>query len=320
MFKTLAMIIALWLLLTTGAANGYNLAPEDGLWWNPLESGRGWTFETQNDITVVTHYTYRADGSSTFFTTSGAWDDVNGVLVGSVFSASGGQCVGCPYSAPTNQSLGIIRFEFTSRISGRAVYPNGTIIPIQKYQFVYADPKTYLKGMWATTWVMHGGGSFSHFIRFNANCSTCGTANSYSVIGDITVTESAGRVAVGQLIPNSGNRFLVLVDAEPDYWDFYYVAAEKDGWRGFACTRLKTEPFPTGVEDCTGVMFGLRALPPAGLRPPAVIASNAKSTSNIASARATTSREKVQATPLEWSGVQEASWQTLIEEVQLRSH
>jgi hypothetical protein len=303
-------ILLIALLILPTVVRGYDLAPEDGLWWNPAESGRGWTFETQNNITVVTHYTYRTDGFPTFFTTSAVWDPIRHELIGPVFWATFGPCIGCPYVAPTNQNIGNAIFRFTSRFSGTITYPNGTVIPIQKYQFMYADPKAYLKGVWATTWVDQQLGSFSHFIQFDTNCATCGAANPYSVIGTVRITEAFGRPAVGQLIPNSGNQFQVLIDSESDYWDFYYVAAEKDGWRGFACTRLKTAPYPTGPADCSGLMFGLRVVPEAGLAG----FLGAKTAGSTGAVRRADTQSKLQTVPKEWRGVV-TSWEPLVREI-----
>ena len=309
MFSIRLAWLFLILLGTATSASGYNLAPEDGLWWNPSESGRGWTLETQNNVTVVTHYTYRPDGSSTFFTSSGVWDAPTATLIAPVFTAVGGQCVGCSYIRPSTQNQGNAQFRFFTRYSGQVTYPNGTVIPIWRYQFLHTDPKAYLKGMWATTWADSNANSYSHFLQLDTNCSTCGTANPYSVIGRITVTESFGRVVVAQLIPNSGNQFLVLIDAEPNYWDFYYVAGEKDGWRGYACTRLKTAAPPSGVADCPGVMFALRILPEAGLSPLAkVTPSQLASGKRHAAAAAKASVE----VPVEWQGL-DASWDELVD-------
>jgi len=51
---------------------GHAFAPASGLWWNPNESGRGFTIDTQGPgIMIVTAYVYQPSGPATWFLTAG---------------------------------------------------------------------------------------------------------------------------------------------------------------------------------------------------------------------------------------------------------
>lgn len=52
-------------LLLGTAASVSAVTPEDGIYANPAEPGRGWVVETQGNIMAVSTYTYSADGSAT---------------------------------------------------------------------------------------------------------------------------------------------------------------------------------------------------------------------------------------------------------------
>ncbi len=236
------------------SAQTYNSPPIDGLWWNPLESGRGWTIETQNDVTVVAHFTFAADGRSTFFTTSGTWNGFTRTLTSTLTGFTAGQCVGCAYVPPINSNLGEMRFVFSSTNRGSAIYPNGTTIPIQKFDFIYGDPRAYLKGQWASVWVSSTGSDFANFINFTANCSSCTTPN--SVEGQL-IYNRAGRPVLGAPV-SGGGVYLIIVDSTTSFFDYYYVLPDSNRWTGVACTAMKSSPAPT-ISACLGLLFASRS-------------------------------------------------------------
>lgn len=250
-------LLALIFAAISGAlsAQTYHAAPADGLWWNQAESGRGWTFETQNNITVVTHYTYGVGGASTFYTTAGVWDGINRTFTGALSAFSGGQCVGCTYTPPLSADLGAMRFTFTSATQGVAVYPNGTTIPIQKYNFIYADPRAYMKGEWASVWVGTTLSDFGNFIRFNANCTVCVTPN--SVQGSLILSGSAGRLVLASPVPGSSTAYVAIIDSTATIYEYFFIIAEANSWTGLGCAGFKSSPAPS-PSQCSGILFASR--------------------------------------------------------------
>ena len=43
-----------------------SLAPQDGFWWNPAESGRGYAIEVQGSQVILGAYMYEASGAATW--------------------------------------------------------------------------------------------------------------------------------------------------------------------------------------------------------------------------------------------------------------
>jgi hypothetical protein len=315
MCKKIITVMLLLLFSTVGLAQNYVKPPVDGLWWNPTESGRGWAFETQDDVIVVTHYTYRADGSSTFYTTAGVWNGTGGFLPGGLSASEGGQCVGCPYIRPVSTDLGAMRFEFTSTLTGRAIYPNGTIIPIEKYDYVYSSARAYLKGDWASTWITSdGASSHTNIIRFDRDCvgSHCDTT---MVDGRLVLT-NPGRPAAGGKVPGTRGLYNVLIDSSPAFYDYYFIFGDSLRWSGFACTKLKTDPPPTNTSECSGMLFASRSNTRASIPTSASMTSPAPavklSTAQADPGVSYESGQMITNVPAEWKNVGPVSWTDLL--------
>lgn len=245
--------IMLWIALLAPAlalGQSYKKPPSDGYWWNPSEGGRGWSFETNNEITAITHYTYDAQGSSIFLQSVGIHNPGTGVLSSNVLGFSGGQCVGCTYRNPTTTNQGAIEFSFSSRSRGQVRYPNGTLIPIERFEFGFPARNSKTQGAWATTWFSALGSDFTHYIYISGKCSICTTADTYQGTTELI---RPGRNA---LVSNVGDTLLAIVDAGT-FYDYYYFLAETNRWYGLGCTASKTSP-PPSVTACTGLMYGMR--------------------------------------------------------------
>lgn len=301
-------------LSSGGISQTYNTAPVDGIWWNPLESGRGWTFETQNNVTAILHFQFASDRRSTFFTSTGIWNGINRTITTPLIGVNGGQCIGCPYVAPTTSDLGAMSFVFTSTTRGSAIYPNGTTIPIQKFDFVYGDPRAYLKGQWASVWVSLSGSDFANFINFTTDCVTCTTPN--SVEGRLMLNSASGRPVIGAPV-SSGGIYLAIVDATTSFYDYYYINPDPNRWTGIACTASKTSP-PPAITSCLGLLYASRSKTQAAAAS-AVEPNVAKSSlgealrkAEINGQRKLESREEL---PLEYSRIDWNAVNSLLEDI-----
>ncbi len=94
---------------TFGVAKAASYTPESGFWWNPNEPGSGLAIEIEDDFIYVAAYLYDAQGFPYWYIASGRLADNAGTLSlnsAQVFTATGGQCLGCPWRAPTNTPAG----------------------------------------------------------------------------------------------------------------------------------------------------------------------------------------------------------------------
>jgi hypothetical protein len=120
------------------------ITPQTGTWWNPAESGRGFTIEKQGDNVFMAAYLYDASGTSNWY---GAGPSA---MTGPTFSApliafANGQTLTGAYVAPiSTPSPGNISITFTDSTHGNLTWPEGTI-PIERFAFV-ADGLTLPHG------------------------------------------------------------------------------------------------------------------------------------------------------------------------------
>ena len=106
MRKTFALLFA----LAAGSAQAYQ--PEPGLWWNPNESGSGFTIELQDNLLVFTGYLGETNGLPVWYTSAGFLNG-NALYEGDLLRFTNSQCAGCSYSGPPqNQRVGTLRLAF----------------------------------------------------------------------------------------------------------------------------------------------------------------------------------------------------------------
>jgi hypothetical protein len=144
--------------MSTGQAARYENLPDNGIWWNKVEAGRGWNIEVQDTLIAVTHFGYDHARKSTFWTSAAVWDGTG--FVAPLFVSDNGQCLGCPYTPPLNRAIGTVRFQFSSPMRGTATYVvDGvtTVIPIERFVFGYdPEPIRSLLGGWTTNFGVRG--------------------------------------------------------------------------------------------------------------------------------------------------------------------
>jgi len=100
----------------TGTARAASYTPESGFWWNPAEPGTGLAIEIEDDFVQVAAYMYDAQGFPYWYLGAGYFVDNAGTLRLEVntYTATGGQCLGCPWRQPVNQLVGgvmVISFD-----------------------------------------------------------------------------------------------------------------------------------------------------------------------------------------------------------------
>lgn len=110
-------------------------APESGWWWNPSESGRGFSIDIQGNSLFMAGYFYDASGRSTWLASGGSMQSTT-AYQGALQGYRGGQTLTGTYKAPTatSPSPGNISLQFTDDTHGTLTWPGGTI-PIQRFMF-----------------------------------------------------------------------------------------------------------------------------------------------------------------------------------------
>lgn len=116
------------------AATSYQ--PETGIYWNPAESGRGYTIEVNNDLAAVTVFHYADDGQPTWHLAVVPLRDMPSAdAPGTFVGYSGGQTLSGPYAAPRATEEGLLKLSFSRSCSGVLTFPRTRTIPIQRFAF-----------------------------------------------------------------------------------------------------------------------------------------------------------------------------------------
>lgn len=130
--KWLGMLCALGLLcLQSGLAQA---APENGWWWNPNQSGRGFSIEIEGSSLFMAGYLYENDGHATWLISGGTMQDAT-TYQGRLRSYSNGQTLTGDYQAPAAPTdAGAVTLQFTDDSHGTLTLPGGSI-PIERFRY-----------------------------------------------------------------------------------------------------------------------------------------------------------------------------------------
>ena len=236
------------LLLTSNLALAYS--PAAGLWWNPNESGRGYTIDVQDDIMIITAYVYDAGHKATWFLASGTFDNATDTFVGTLGAYSGGQCFGCAYTPATGVAAGTVTIHFSSPESGVLTFPGGQT-SIQHQNYAYGSKRDYFYGEWAFS-LAQGTDLSTQWVVFNDTYT--GSDGTPYISG--TEDSVSGTVALGTY-DTSENAFVVAI-ADNNGYSYIYQMNLGDDRRMLGAGTLT----PTGVTPgtLTNVASGSRLL------------------------------------------------------------
>ena len=119
-------------VLAVEAASTGSALPKSGWWWNPAESGRGYSLEFSGGNLFMAGYFYDASGRATWAISGGAMSQDGLRYTGSLLSYANGQSLTGTYRAPSAPiSLGTISLNFTDATHGMI----GTTVPIERFPF-----------------------------------------------------------------------------------------------------------------------------------------------------------------------------------------
>ena len=108
--------------------------PENGWWWNPSESGRGFFIESTGGVIYLAGYFYADDGRATWLSSGGPNPD-RYLYRGTLQSYRNGQTLFGDYRPPDPAvDVGPVEVKFTDDTHGTITWPGGTV-PIERHAF-----------------------------------------------------------------------------------------------------------------------------------------------------------------------------------------
>ena len=126
-----------------GATSAAAYEPESGLWWNPSESGTGYTLEIQDNRMALTVYGGAQNGAAKWYSAVGflTYSNDSVRFEATLESYYGVQPMGQPWNGrpALEPSYGTIRIVFDPDNNRRATltWPNGRSIPIQRHEYYF---------------------------------------------------------------------------------------------------------------------------------------------------------------------------------------
>ncbi|QOC21482.1 hypothetical protein IC757_10495 [Wenzhouxiangella sp. AB-CW3] len=242
--------------------------PVDGWWWNPQESGRGFNIEMQDDEMFIAAFHYAPDGSALWWVANGRYNDATGRMSGEFVEFAGGQCPGCPYSAPgvVSGAGSTVTIDFHSAVHATVQW-DGESIPIERqyWRFAFDQPNLFLFGEFHFT----AGGLGVYFgdrIYFD-DSMTDNDGNEF-LAGRVR-DGGSDRIAVASFMPDQGV-FSILLDSSTNYYKLFVFDMTKDRMEGISWTYQKDDEPSTSGLPFIGHRVASRAYVQTGVGPHSV--------------------------------------------------
>jgi hypothetical protein len=110
--------------------------PENGWWWNPGESGRGFFIEWQNGTVDIAGYMYDDAGNPLWYIAVYPTPDPR-AFSGNWWQFANGQTLTGPLKPATriNDNVGPATIQFTSPTTATMTLPGGRQIPLVRQEF-----------------------------------------------------------------------------------------------------------------------------------------------------------------------------------------
>ncbi|WP_084461211.1 M30 family zinc metallopeptidase [Curvibacter gracilis] len=217
---------------TLGAASSLL---QNGVWWAPDQSGRGYFIEAQGNLVSIGSYMYDTSGQPVWYT---ALATLNGSSAsGLLYQYGNGQTLTGSYRSPSvvNTFGAGMTFTATSATTGNLTLPNGSVIALKRFVFsssaasgvsgvsITATPTTAYVGQSINlTGVAYDASNLAMTYQWNFGDGTTGSGanvtHTYTTPGtytvSLTVRDSAGAsasssTALSVLASSSGNSLTV---------------------------------------------------------------------------------------------------------------
>jgi len=181
------IIAAMLFVFAVGAAA---FQPRTGHWYDSTAPGRGFNFDIQNGILVMTVYTYDSAGNAQWYLSAGPMTNAQHSYTGTLDKYVNGQCIVCSYR-PAQQvgNDGAVFLNFSNETTATITFPGGLTSVIHPFDFGYGDPPNGLKGEWIFVYdIIQGSTTFAE--RFDLTTVSTPSSNGTGIVLD--VPRSAG--------------------------------------------------------------------------------------------------------------------------------
>jgi hypothetical protein len=113
------------------------ITPFSGIWWNPNESGTGYSFDVQHGSMVALIFSYQSNGSPEWYYVSGALTNNGRNFSATLDKYRFGQCISCSYGGRPSLTGndGLITITFFSSTRASISLPGGRTTTIQPMTF-----------------------------------------------------------------------------------------------------------------------------------------------------------------------------------------
>ena len=192
------------------------MLPENGWYWNPNESGRGFNLEIQDNALFLSAFVYKPDGTAAWYVGGGPMGS-DRTWIADLYETVSGQCIGCAYRPATLLPSGTVSITFTNERSAVISLLGGTVSVVrQDWSNSGVASRDALLGEWSTT---EGDPSFPVYYadRISLYSPQSGTSGPYA--GGYR-TGNTSRIAVGNYSTSTGTH-AILVDSSTSYYSFY---------------------------------------------------------------------------------------------------
>jgi hypothetical protein len=145
----MSMVLVLAAFAVVANAQTAIMPPEDGIWSDPSQSGSGFVIETNNRIMAVAAFSYDGQRRSSWFLGTAPFDYSGRRWRANVNLFTGGQCLGCSYSAPALISGGAdVEIRFTTQTSAEVFVDGVKAYSILRSYFDRANIDNFVLGSW----------------------------------------------------------------------------------------------------------------------------------------------------------------------------
>ena len=233
------LFLSFILLFLTGQAHA--ISPENGWWWNPNASGTGYNIEIQDNILAVSTYVFDPAGAPFYYISAGLMSNDKS-YTGSLDLVSGGQCIGCPYKAPTRATVGTLSLYFSSPTNATLSINGGATIPIERLAFGINTAAPYkMLGEWA---FIDGSSLFPVYFGERIKFNSTSTSTDGSLFAAGSRSGSSSNTAVSSI--TSSGKWSLLLDSSSSYYKYCtYTFTGLNTIEGTSWTFLKSSA-PTG--------------------------------------------------------------------------
>lgn len=211
--KVLLFITAMFIAPTIWA-----ITPENGWWYNPAESGKGFNIEVQRDTVFIATFVYDETGTPIWYSGSGKLKDSTVTLT--LLRFDGGQCIDCTYTKPTSsKAVGPVTVHFTSETSGTLSW-QGETVPIERFNFALGGGLERLLGEWVIT---IGSPSFPMYLgaRLTYREVSISDGKRYAM-GSVSGSPSnPSSVSVFEDPQATGYQYLGMSNSSDSYYNYY---------------------------------------------------------------------------------------------------